>query len=50
VRWTVMFGAAMVCVGLTVSSLGEPWHLYVGHGLFIVSSAMGASMRHSMFM
>ena len=35
VRWTVMFGAAMVCVGLTVSSLGEPWHLYVGHGLFI---------------
>jgi len=35
VRWTVMFGAAMVCVGLTVSSLGEPWHLHVGHGLFI---------------
>jgi MFS family permease len=35
VRWTVMFGAAMVCVGLAVSSLGEPWHLLVGHGLFI---------------
>ncbi len=35
VRWTVMFGAAMVCVGLAVSSLGEPWHLFVGHGLFI---------------
>jgi MFS family permease len=35
VRWTVMFGAAMVCVGLTVSSLGGPWHLLVGHGLFI---------------
>jgi len=35
VRWTVMFGAAMVCVGLAVSSLGQPWHLYVGHGLFI---------------
>jgi len=30
-----MFGAAMVCVGLTVSSLGAPWHLYIGHGLFI---------------
>jgi MFS family permease len=35
VRWTVMFGAAMVCVGLAVSSLGKPWHLYIGHGLFI---------------
>ena len=35
VRWTVMFGAAMVCVGLAISSLGEPWHLFVGHGLFI---------------
>jgi MFS family permease len=35
VRWTVMFGAAMVCVGLAVSSLGAPWQLYVGHGLFI---------------
>jgi MFS family permease len=35
VRWTVMFGAAMVCVGLAISSLGAPWQLYVGHGLFI---------------
>jgi MFS family permease len=35
VRWTVMFGAAMVCVGLAISSLGQPWHLFVGHGLFI---------------
>jgi MFS family permease len=35
VRWTVMFGAAMVCAGLAVSSLGQPWHLFVGHGLFI---------------
>jgi MFS family permease len=35
VRWTVMFGAAMVCVGLAISSLGKPWHLFVGHGLFI---------------
>ena len=35
VRWTVMFGAAMVCVGLGVSSLGKPWQLFVGHGLFI---------------
>jgi MFS family permease len=35
VRWTVMFGAAMVCVGLAISSLGAPWQLYIGHGLFI---------------
>jgi MFS family permease len=35
VRWTVMFGAVMVCVGLAVSSLGKPWHLYIGHSLFI---------------
>jgi MFS family permease len=25
----------MVCVGLAISSLGQPWHLFVGHGLFI---------------
>ncbi len=35
VRWTVMFGALMICVGLAISSLGAPWQLYVGHGLFI---------------
>ena len=34
-RWTVMFGALMICVGLAISSLGAPWQLYVGHGLFI---------------
>jgi MFS family permease len=35
VRWTVMFGALMICVGLAISSLGAPWQLYLGHGLFI---------------
>jgi len=35
VRWTVMFGAVMICVGLAISSLGASWQLYVGHGLFI---------------
>jgi MFS family permease len=35
VRWTVMFGAVMVCLGLAISSLGQPWHLFVGHGVFI---------------
>ena len=35
VRVTVIFGAAMVCVGLAISSLGHPWQLFVGHGVFI---------------
>ena len=35
VRPVVMFGAAMVCIGLMLSTSGEAWQLYVGHGLFI---------------
>jgi MFS family permease len=35
VRWTVMFGAVMICIGLFISTGGEPWQLYVGHGLFM---------------
>jgi MFS family permease len=35
IRWTVMFGATMICVGLFISTLGEPWQLWLGHGLFI---------------
>jgi len=35
VRWTVMFGAVSVCIGLYISTLGQPWQLYVGHGLFM---------------
>jgi MFS family permease len=35
IRWTVMFGSAMICVGLFISTLGEPWQLYLGHGLFM---------------
>src|SRR5271163_1536648 len=35
VRWTVMFGAAMIATGLALSTLGPLWPLYVGHGLFI---------------
>ncbi len=35
VRWTVMFGAVMISIGLAISSFGAPWQLYVGHGLFI---------------
>jgi MFS family permease len=35
VRWTVLFGAAMIAVGLLISTLGPSWPLYIGHGLFI---------------
>ena len=35
VRWTVIFGAAMIAVGLGLSTWGPSWPLYVGHGLFI---------------
>ena len=36
VRWTVMFGAVMIAIGLAISSLGpSTWQLYLGHGLFI---------------
>jgi MFS family permease len=30
-----MFGSAMICIGLFISTGGEPWQLYVGHGLFM---------------
>src|SRR5262245_28167488 len=35
IRWTVMFGAVSICIGLFISTLGEPWQLYVGHGVFM---------------
>jgi MFS family permease len=35
VRWTVAFGAVSMAIGLALSSFGEPWQLYVGHGLFM---------------
>ena len=34
-RATIMFGAAMICAGLAISSLGGSWPLFLGHGLFI---------------
>jgi MFS family permease len=34
-RWTVIFGALMIGVGLSISTLGPPWPLWIGHGLFI---------------
>ncbi|VCU68359.1 putative sialic acid transporter [Pigmentiphaga humi] len=41
VRWTVMIGAVSVCLGLFISTLGEPWLLYIGHGVFIGFFGMG---------
>lgn len=35
IRFTAMFGASMVAVGLLLSAQGETWQLYLGHGLFI---------------
>jgi MFS family permease len=35
IRWTVIVGAVAICIGLFISTLGAPWQLYVGHGVFI---------------
>jgi MFS family permease len=35
IRWTVAFGAVSIAIGLVISTLGAPWQLYVGHGLFM---------------
>ena len=40
-RWTVIFGALMVAMGLAVSTLGAPWPLWIGHGLFIGLIGLG---------
>jgi len=42
VRAVVMFGAVMVFAGLALSSRGEAWQLYVGHGLLIGLIGNGA--------
>jgi MFS family permease len=35
VRWTVLIGSMSIAVGLAISSLGQTWELYLGHGLFM---------------
>ena len=40
-RRVVMFGALMVALGLVVSTLGSPWPLWIGHGLFIGLIGLG---------
>jgi MFS family permease len=42
VKRVVCLGACMVCAGLALSSLGEIWQLYVGHGLLIGLLGNGA--------
>lgn len=34
-RSTVILGALMIAAGLALSTLGPPWPLWIGHGLFI---------------
>ena len=42
-RWTVLFGALMIGLGLAISTLGPPWPLWIGHGLFTFMSAAGST-------
>jgi MFS family permease len=35
VRWTVIFGALMITVGLALSTGGKSWQLLVGQGVFV---------------
>jgi MFS family permease len=42
VRAVVCIGATMVCAGLALSSFGEVWQLYVGHGLLVGLIGNGA--------
>src|SRR6476469_10252951 len=41
VRWTVIFGAVMIWMGLALSTGGETWHLYVGQGLLVGFFGLG---------
>jgi MFS family permease len=40
-RWTVLGGALMIGAGLTLSTFGPPWPLWIGHGLFIGLIGLG---------
>ncbi len=40
-RWTVVCGALMIALGLAISTLGVPWPLWIGHGLFIGLIGLG---------
>ena len=40
-RWTVIFGSLMIGVGLTISTLGPRWPLWIGHGLCLGLIVLG---------
>jgi MFS family permease len=40
-RWTVLSGTLMIGVGLSISTLGSPWALWIGHGLFMGLIGLG---------
>jgi len=40
-RWTVICGSLMIGLGLVISTLGPPWPLWIGHGLFIGLIGLG---------
>src|SRR6185437_13593312 len=40
-RWTVICGALMIGLGLSISTFGPPWPLWIGHGLFIGVIGLG---------
>ncbi len=40
-RWTVISGALMVGLGLSISTLGSSWTLWIGHGLFVGLIGLG---------
>jgi MFS family permease len=41
-RWTVMLGSVSVSCGLALSTLGLPWPLWIGHGLFLGFFGIGS--------
>jgi MFS family permease len=42
IRRTVIFGAAMIAVGLAISAIGTIWALFIGHALFLGLLGNGA--------
>jgi MFS family permease len=40
-RSTVIFGSLMIGLGLSISILGPPWPLWIGHGMFIGLIGLG---------
>ena len=40
-RWTVICGALMIGLGLTISTFGPPWPLWIGQGIFIGLIGLG---------